>query len=574
MLSRAVVLLLPISLWLASTDAATTPPIVDLGYAQYQPSIHPRSGNAQFLGMRYARAPVGDLRWRAPQSPSFEPGIQKADALPPNCPRGAMGIQPVNPYRSGFQAGFSSSSAVEGLGRTGVNRQTRRQGPPPVPSSEDCLFLNVFVPASRVDFITSADPKSDFTEISLLPVVVWIHGGGYIGGGIGNDGNDLIAFSKGGVVVVQMQYRIGVFGFLAGEEVKRDGVLNAGLLDQQFALQWVQRHIHKFGGDRRRVTIWGQSAGAGSVLQHLVANGGRTRPSLFRSAITSSTFVPSQYMYNSRIPEAVYNETVTRAGCHSSKSSLECLRKLGSEDLIALNIAVCTNGFYGTFTFGPVVDGTFVAQSPTQAIREGKVNTVNLLAVTNTYEGVGFVNASTTSTPADYISNLFPLLSGSAVAKAAELYSSLGSTIDQIGLIMGETIFVCPTYTLLEHLHNRRPNMVFKGHFAVPPARHAGDVAYYYPSNGLPAWPDPAFSEAFAGGFLDFVLSGGDLNVKINRSTSSLRPFWPPWQILTKEEMVFNRTDEFTSDIRTRETDAGLWKRCLFWQSLARDIGQ
>ncbi|TEB27080.1 cephalosporin esterase, partial [Coprinellus micaceus] len=520
---------------------------VDLGYTKYQGVVNAKTGNTQFLGMRYAKAPTGDLRWREPQEPDRVPGIETAHSLPPNCPRGAMGLQPANPFRT----------------QEGSRLPTRHSSPNKrrVVYSEDCLFLNVFV-SGRLNATTSD------SERKRMPVVVWIHGGGYIGGGIGNDGNDLITAAHGKVVVVQMQYRIGVFGFLAGVEVKKHGVLNAGLLDQQFALKWVQHHIHKFGGDSSKVTIWGQSAGAGSVIQHLVANNGHTTPPLFRSAITSSTFLPSQYPFDGSVPESIFNYTITRAGCNKAKNPLGCLRNMSTNELIAVNVDVCTSGFYGTFVFAPVVDGTFIKERPSEMLKQGKLNTDTLLTMTNTYEGVGFVDSSWSSTVQEYISNLLPLLPERHAADGGRLYHGLGTTAEQIGLIMGDSIFTCPTYSLLQGVRGG----AYKGHFAVPPARHAGDVAYYYPSNGLPAWSHPEFNRAFSESFLNFVLAG-DPNLKVE---SNILPPWKRWSLRSGEriEMVFNRSKDYLPDIDSSETQQDLLERCAFWDQVSAWTGQ
>ncbi|KAE9396306.1 alpha/beta-hydrolase [Gymnopus androsaceus JB14] len=238
--------------------------------------------------------------------------------------------------------------------------------------SEDCLFLNVHTPT-----VTPGKKEG-------LPVVVNVHGGGYTMGALYGgpiegfyDGNSLITHSGNGLVVVTIQYRLGVFGFLAGDEVKAAGALNAGLLDQQFAFQWVQEHILKFGGDPTKVTIWGQSAGAGSVLQHLIANGGQTNPPLFRAAIINSVFLPSQYVYNDPIPKAIYTEVVSQANCSSSSDTLGCLRKAEVTVLATAHKSIGRATFFGTFIPVPVVDGTFITQSPLKALKAGKLNTVN-----------------------------------------------------------------------------------------------------------------------------------------------------------------------------------------------------
>ncbi|KAH7903515.1 Carboxylesterase family-domain-containing protein, partial [Hygrophoropsis aurantiaca] len=249
---------------------AVSAPIVDLGYAQYQGALDTTTNITSFLSIRYAAPPLGDLRFQAPQPPLTAAGVQQATMNPDSC------------YQTGFGASNTAPVSIYGF--------NKRQSTTPT-SSEDCLYLNVFVPGEM-----PAEPAAPGTG---LPVLVWIHGGGYVAGYAEEfDGADLVADSHNGVVTVVMQYRLGAFGFLSGNEVKASGALNAGLLDQTFALQWVQDHIALFGGDASHVTIWGESAGAGSVLQHIVANGGNTQPPLFSGAITSSTFLPSQYYYN------------------------------------------------------------------------------------------------------------------------------------------------------------------------------------------------------------------------------------------------------------------------------------
>ena len=119
--------------------------------------------------------------------------------------------------------------------------------------SEDCLFLSVAAPADAKD----------------LPVLVWIHGGAFEYGNGKLEFTEMMVQSNNSFVGVAIQYRLNSFGFLASADVKRGGALNAGLLDQEAALKWVQEYIHLFGGDRERVTLGGQSAGAGSVYYHV-----------------------------------------------------------------------------------------------------------------------------------------------------------------------------------------------------------------------------------------------------------------------------------------------------------------
>lgn len=187
----------------------------------------------------------------------------------------------------------------------------------------------------------------------------------------------------------------------------------AFLIDTESSCAYFVAQISLFGGDPKKVTIWGESAGAGSVFQHVIANGGNTSPPLFRGAITSSTFLPSQYRFNDRIPEVsfrgicatnsgladpiffidfvqrnrfpnqvCFNDSCNRMSihekisCSSAADALACLRAVNVNTLQAANSAINLSGFFGTFVFVPVVDGTFITDSPTKILQQGKVNGV------------------------------------------------------------------------------------------------------------------------------------------------------------------------------------------------------
>ncbi|KAF4613473.1 hypothetical protein D9613_008007 [Agrocybe pediades] len=539
----------------ATSSANATTPVVDLGYAKYQGTIVKDSvtgsTNSQFLGIRFAAPPTGALRFSAPAPPSSTPGVQLANTQPPICfQTGPWGLSSTSPFpqQNGTSARLPVMDGGEG------NSDPR--------FSEDCLFLNVVTPG-RIG------------EKKNLPVVVWIYGGGYATGsasdsGFGTfyDGNDLVRESGGEVVAVLLQYRLGAFGFLAGEKVKKGGALNAGLLDQQFALKWVQNHISKFGGDPRKVTIWGESAGAGSVMQHVIANGGKTKPSLFRAAITSSAYLPSQYKYNSHIPETIYSQVVSLTNCTSSADTLECLRQAPVEILQAANAAILQNGFFGTFTFVPVVDGSFITDSPTNLIRQGKVNTKNLYSVTNSFEGDIFVNQTQASTmPAtDYISQLYPTLSTREVAAIAKKYSGLGSNFTQAALIMGDSILVCPTYLMLNNLGRS----TFKAEFAFPPATHGADLSYYFNGGKFAEGVNVDAATAFTQSFMNFVKN---LNPSVQDTPSNISlAKWKPWN--GRNEMVFNQTSTGAADVRPVSTSADRLTRCRLWESLSRSTSQ
>ncbi|KAG1739930.1 Alpha/Beta hydrolase protein [Suillus paluster] len=517
----------------ASSSLATiaSAPIVDLGYAQYQGSVDTATNITSFLGIRYAAAPVGDFRWAAPQPPSAISGVQQATTQPNECYQGLGGNSSTNPYES---------------------PSMRKRA---VSQSEDCLFLNVYTPGRQV----VATPSGG------LPVVVWIHGGGYIEGAANlYNGENLIMESNHGVITVVLQYRLGLFGFLPGEAVKEGGVLNAGLLDQNYALQWVQAYISRFGGDPTKVTIWGESAGAGSVLQHLVAHGGNTQPPLFRAAMTSSTFLPSQYNYNDRIPEMLYSQVVDGTKCSASSDTLSCLRSADVNTLQTLNY-INLNTFRGTFLFDPVVDGTFIVERPTVTMSKGRLNGNCLLAITNSHEGNLFVNQSTTLDIADYVKTLFPDFGSAQAAAAVKMYQNQGSNVNQANLVIGESTFVCPTYYLLKAFGERG----WKGEFAIPPGIHGNDVGYYFTSLG-PAYNNSQFITAFSNSFLAMAM----YETPDDRYTpGDITPSWNSWRH-DFTEMMFNKTSAGAPDVYTFKTDMALLERCAYWRNVSAYTGQ
>ncbi|KAG1753521.1 Alpha/Beta hydrolase protein [Suillus paluster] len=512
---------------LSSPATTTCAPIIDLGYAQYQGSIDTATNITSFLGIRYAAAPVGNFRWAAPQPPSTIFGVQQATTQPNECYQAPPGNSSTDPYKS-------------------ISMRKRA-----ISQSEDCLFLNVYTPGSEV----VATPSGG------LPVVVWIHGGGYnLGAANSYNGADLIVESNYGVIIVVLQYRLGLFGFLPGEAVKEGGALNAGLLDQNYALQWVQAYINSFGGDPAKVTIWGESAGAGSVLQHLVAHGGNTQPPLFRAAMTSSTVLASQYNYNDRIPEMLYSQVVEGTNCSLSSDTISCLRAADVNTLETLNYNINLNGFFGTFVFVPVVDGTFIVERPTVTISKGCLNGNYLLAITNSHEGNMFVNQSTTLDIADYVKTRFPNFGSAQVAGAVMTYQDQGSNIDQANLVTSESLFVCPTYYLLKAFGKR----AWKGEFAIPPGLHGQDIAYYFTSPG-PAYNNSQFITAFSNSFMAMAM----FETPNDRYTpGDTTPFWNSWRH-GPTEMMFNQTSAGVPDVYTFKTDMALLERCAYWRSVS-----
>ena len=288
-------------------------------------------GNLEiFRGIPFAAPPVGDLRWVAPQPVKPWTTVLKADHFSASCE------QTLLHSRLPWTEEFMTQNEV----------------------SEDCLYLNVWTPAS--------------SSSAGLPVLVWIYGGGFSEGSSAVSIYDGAELAKTGMVVVSLNYRLGVFGFLAypglTEESPHHSSGNYGLLDQAAALQWVQRNIQAFGGDPERVTICGQSAGAFSV-HDLTAS--PLAKGLFQRAIaeSGSSFIG---LPMPRLAEAE-KAGVTFAEEHGAHSLKE-LRTLSPEQLMAQKSPPQMG-----LRFSPIVDGWFLPEDPHGIFAQGRQNDVPMI---------------------------------------------------------------------------------------------------------------------------------------------------------------------------------------------------
>ncbi|ROW07763.1 hypothetical protein VMCG_03431 [Cytospora schulzeri] len=345
--------------------------------------------------------------------------------------------------------------------------------------SEDCLILDVLVPST---------PSS-----KNLPVMVQIHGGGFTtGNALTAPGDAMVNASDGGLIYVAIQYRLGIFGFLAGSEVKENGVQNAGLYDQRVAIEWVQRHISAFGGDPSKVTIWGGSAGGSSVTYQLMAAGGFGVPP-FRAAIAE--FPWWQPLLNTSMQELQYGLALQASGC----GDIHCLRGLSSEDLANAGQADLNNSFpgpgdgYGGFWYGPVVDGEFLRDLPDVAFKKGDYHKVPILVDHDGYEGVIFTNASQTSQVEETLDAhyIFPSAGPAFFSRLYQLYprSAYNSTFFQRQSWYGDFIISCPTYQIatsaVDHISNS--SAVFKLVFHAGSQLHDATAAFL--NSNVTGWP-------------------------------------------------------------------------------------
>ncbi|CCM06694.1 uncharacterized protein FIBRA_08981 [Fibroporia radiculosa] len=247
------------------------------------------------------------------------------------------------------------------------------------------------------------------------------------------------------------------------------------------------------------------------------------------------------------------------------QNTLSCLRAADVNTLETLNLNIILEGFYGTFVFVPVVDGTFIVERPTVTITRGRLNTEVLLAVTNAHEGNVFVDQSLTMNISDYVSTLFPDVEPWQAALATPIYQSFGTNVEQANYAMGESIFVCPTYYLLHALSTK----AWKGEFAIPPAFHGTDLPYYFTSYG-PAYDNSEFITAFSNGFLATAISL-DPNAKYN--SSDITPEWNVWAP-GHTEMMFNETEAGAPIVYPYSTDDALLERCQYWLSISANTAQ
>lgn len=302
-----------------------------------------------FRGIPYTKPPIGALRWRPPEEErACWTGVREATQFGPQCPQldQAQG-QP-------FDAGASIWGA------------------------EDCLTLNVFTPASA-------------TPDAGLPVMVFIHGGGNTLGSarerIGAtsivlyDGTRLA--QAGGVVVVTVQYRLGVLGYLSmpSLDAETDGGVsgNFGLMDQQAALRWVQRNVRAFGGDPSRVLLFGESAGAVNTCTHLAmpASAGLFQRAIVQSGSCGAALTPEVRRMES-------STWLGGTGCAGTADVNACLRALTPEQLIrAYPVPVVVGERRPTVSWGPVIDGRVVPELPFEAMRNGRHHRVPVMVGSN-----------------------------------------------------------------------------------------------------------------------------------------------------------------------------------------------
>lgn len=355
---------------IAGTSAAS--PSTSMGTTGTTPSVE------KYLGTPYAAPPVGDLRWRPPQTVTSWTDVRDAGHFAPHCPQAPSAFGEI----------------------TGA--------------SEDCLYLNVYTPSHKA---------------TGLPVMVWIHGGAFnFGESDDYDGTSLA--TTGNVIVITINYRLGALGFLAHPALAAEPgntTGNYGLLDQQAALLWVRTNAAAFGGDPSNVTIFGESAGGSSVSAQLASP---SADGLFEKAIIESGFYDPS-MLDATEAQATGTAFAASIGC--TLQTTQCLRAASTAAILKASApfpAAGANQFYGAGLFSPTRGTAVLPLAPIAAFASGAFNKVPVLNGTNHDElgGLAAIGLDTHADPLD------------PTGYTTEGTITLAQTISLYGSLMGNNV--------------------------------------------------------------------------------------------------------------------------------------
>ncbi|KAF4999703.1 hypothetical protein FGRMN_2268 [Fusarium graminum] len=470
-------------------------PIVDVSYNKYK-GKDLGNGVTQWLGMRYAAPPIGELRFMPPQDPVRSRQVKDASKFRLKC-------------------------AGDGVGPRFIDKT----------QSEDCLFINVFAPTNAA-------------RMARLPVFVDIQGGGFTSNSKPTiNGTGLIQTSGMNMIVVTLNYRVSIFGFLSYGDMVQP---NIGLLDQRRALQWVQKYISRFGGDPKHVTLGGNSAGGASVAFHLAAYGGRD-DKLFHAAaaesISSSPIVT--------LDQAAYRVDSTIARLNCVGTGLEIMACLRNKTAVEIS-AASTNVPYPGVTnkpismWAPVVDGDFVRDGLFNSFDQGKFVRVPSLIGATTNEGTAFVSAvasSSETAAVNFWQAEYPQLNLTThMSRVKGLYSDAGSLKQQLA---GSGIGHC-----MELHAVWGPGMASSGN--APPSYYSGGINYNITT--------------IVQGYWSSFIRSKDPNPYRSVDTAA----WGPYSSAARQRLVFDMAGKTSSQNMTQQVQ----DRCDYFGSIAGLVQQ
>lgn len=495
-------------------QAQSTARSIDGGRIQGVPGENPNI--LIYRGIPYAAPPTGNLRWQPPQPVKPWAGVKTA-------------------------AGFGAACLGRNFGSIG-----------PEGMNEDCLYLNVWTPTS------STRPD--------LPVLVWIHGGGFQGGSGYHPSYEGEAFARQGVVVVTFNYRVSVFGFLAHPDLSRESKAHAsgnyGLLDQVAALRWVQRNIRSFGGDPNKVTIAGESAGAYSVSALTASSMAR---GLFRAAIAESGgyLVPKQDAMRTLGDSEKIGQGFAKS---LGASDINHLRDVSAEQLLK-----AVEQMPDFLAFQPCVDGVFLKEAVYRTYSKREQARLPILIGSNSDEGAFILppnrsNAAeleqhvnqTFGANADLVRDLYPTSTPAEVLRSElNLYADDGFNYPMWKWAELQSREAPVFYYLFDRVLPSLPGQKYKG---IPRdeigAFHGDEVPYVFGNlDRVPAALDGA---ARKGRWQpeDYALSHVMLNywanfVKTGNPNGDSLPSWPAYSGDSNRLMRFDHKPEAGQDLRT-----------------------
>ncbi len=448
----------------------------------------------EFLGIPYAEPPVGDLRWTPP-----------------------VPHDPWTTPRDGSTFGSRCPQATSPFGQTTDN-------------SEDCLFLNVYVPHRK------AVAEHDLTR--KRPVMVWIHGGAFqVGESDDYDPTKLVTL--GDVVVVTINYRLGTLGFMAHPALSAESPAgisgNYGILDQQLALHWVQDNIAAFGGNPKHVTIFGESAGGISVLSQLASP---LAAGTFHRAIVESGAVFVQPTLDTA--EQQGTAFADAVGC--SDQTAECLRNLSVGDILANQPVTLQSST-------PVIDGVVLPVDFRTAFKTGAFNRVPLIQGSNHDEmrlfvAIGFDLAAGPVTAADYSASTAALLG--IPQGAADLLvphyplANYASPDLALSALATDAAFACNAAAVDRYLSGFVPTYAYEFNDTTAPelfvpavsfpygAAHASELQYLF---NLPSPLPPQPLDADQQQLSDDMARYWTRFAKTGRPTAPHAPRWPRYNV-------------------------------------------
>ncbi|KAK1688919.1 Alpha/Beta hydrolase protein [Colletotrichum godetiae] len=462
---------------------------------------------------------------------------------------------------------------------------------------EDCLFLDLYVPKAVID----APP------VKLLPVVVWIYGGAFAFGSknqIGPlyTGQSVITASNYQTIFVAGNYRLGAYGWLSGDYMQKSDQPNAGLYDQALLFEWVQKYINKVSGDASQVSAWGESAGAGSILHHLVREDGAVDPTFKTFAVQSPAFEWAWDNSPMGKLDQVYQNFSSLAGCGQA-FNLTCLQQ--STNLTDANQALFdTVKQTGLFPVGPAVDDKWITTIPTILFANGRYwkSSIQSTIISHVLNETASFTPSFVTSSDTFAEFLDVFLPGSELAsqrqKIAAQYPCTEPPYDGdyrlcIATVIRDASFTCNT----RDLYSAFPSISHMMRYGFPTAslaRHASDLVPLFSNhygeakailekNNVSAVEadiyavaliDTDLAEAYQTYFASFALSGGNPNTLSMPSVLFHEP--PAWPVadgsgneLTNVLTIGPPYSAFPLDV---PDDQNTKSACDFWTEIAKEV--